>query len=387
MKKMFKAIATITAILSMANFVACKSDDDNGGGSDGSGTETVNLAGTYWVVEDEEQTDGNATVKFTNESYIYIKDGSNGTLSQIEEWDFTTEESKTYTSSSYIDTAFTYTVTDSGIKITSGTDTATAILSEDGNLITVTLTVDGETVKSVYNKATEAPTEATLVVTVTSSSTEDETTVTTYNFVGLGFSDFPEGSLAGKSSDKNDKATVLTALNAAYSEGGFYLPYVVANNSDGVSLWTIANSSVRCGSGNFKVRFDESTGLSTAFNYNGGAKADLTASDFTAVYTGTSKTVDRYVMIPVTAAGKIAVSYKTVGSSSGSATCQIGLFNKAGSKIDVKTVDTTSNGAGEGTFETDVTADAEEAYLVFSRNGASGGGIDIYSITFTPSAE
>ena len=386
MKKMFKAIATITAILSMANFVACKSDDDNGGGSDGSGTETVNLAGTYWVVEDEEQTDGNATVKFTNESYIYIKDGSNGTLSQIEEWDFTTEESKTYTSSSYVDTAFTYTVTDSGIKITSGTDTATAILSEDGNSIIVTLTVDGETVKSVYNKATAAPEKATLVVTVTSSSTEDETTATTYNFVGLGFSDFPEGSLAGSSS-KEDKATVLTALNTAYSDGSSYLPYVVANNTDGASLWTIADSSVRCGSGHFKVRFDASTNLSTAFNYNGGAKTDLTASDFTAVYTGTSKTVDRYIMIPVTTAGKIAVSYKTVGSSSGSTTCQIGLFNKAGSKIGVQTVDTTSGGAGEGTFETDVTADAEEAYLVFSRNGASGGGIDIYSITFTPSAE
>ncbi len=373
MKKMFKAIATIAAILSMSNFVACKSDDD--GGSNGSGTETVNLAGTYWVVEDEEHTDGNATVKFTNESYIYIKDGSNGTLSQIEEWDFTTEKSKTYTSSNYVDTAFTYTVTDSGITITSGTDTATAILSEDGNSITVTITVAGETVKSVYNKASTAPTEATLVVTVTSSSTEEETSATTYNFVGLGFSDFPEGSLAG-----TDKTTVLTSLTT-------YTPYVVANNSDGASLWTIADSSVRCGSGNFKVRFDESTGLSTAFNYNGGAKTDLTASSFTAVYTGSSKTVDRYIMIPVTAAGKIAVSYKTVASSSGSATCQIGLFNKAGSKIDVQTVDTTSSGAGEGTFETDVTADVEEAYLVFSRNGASGGGIDIYSITFTPSAE
>ena len=174
MKKMFKAIATIAAILSMANFVACKSDDD--GGSNGSGTETVNLAGTYWVVEDEEHTDGNATVKFTNESYIYIKDGSNGTLSQIEEWDFTTEKSETYNSSSYVNTAFTYTVTDSGITITSDTDTATAILSEDGNSITVTITVAGETIKSVYNKATAAPEEATLVVTVTSSSTEEETT-------------------------------------------------------------------------------------------------------------------------------------------------------------------------------------------------------------------
>ena len=28
MKKMFKVIATVAAILSMANFVACKSDDD-----------------------------------------------------------------------------------------------------------------------------------------------------------------------------------------------------------------------------------------------------------------------------------------------------------------------------------------------------------------------
>lgn len=172
MKKMFKVIATIAAILSMANFVACKSDDDGG-----SGTDTLDLSGTYWIVADEENTDGNVTVKFSNESYIYIKDGSNGTLSQIAGWEFSTETSNTYTSQDYVNTAFTYTVTDSGITITAGTDTATATLAEDGNSITTTITVDGETIKSVYNKADVAPKEATLVVTVTSSTDEETTAI------------------------------------------------------------------------------------------------------------------------------------------------------------------------------------------------------------------
>lgn len=231
MKKMFKAIAAIAAILSMANFVACKSDDDNGGGSDGSGTETVNLAGTYWVVEDEEHTDGNATVKFTNESYIYIKDGSNGTLSQIEEWEFSSAESKTYTSENYVDTAFTYTVTDSGITITSGTDTATAILSEDGNSIIVTLTVDGETVKSVYNKATAAPEKATLVVTVTSSSTEDETTDKinlTVDITSLDFTETTTGLKNTAASGKNGTfmipatTTILDVLTPAKDDKAYW---------------------------------------------------------------------------------------------------------------------------------------------------------------------
>lgn len=90
---------------------------------------------------------------------------------------FSSAESKTYTSSAYVTTAFTYTVTDSGITITSDTGTGTAVLAEDGNSITVTITVDGETVTQTYNKADAAPTEATLVVTVTSSTDEETTAI------------------------------------------------------------------------------------------------------------------------------------------------------------------------------------------------------------------
>ena len=74
----------------------------------------------------------------------------------------------------------------------------------------------------------------------------------------------------------------------------------------------------------------------------------------------------------------VTVSYKTVGSAKGSTTCQLGLFSKAGTAIKVDTVDTVT--ATEGTLTADVTAAAEEVYLVFSRNGATGGGVDIYSI-------
>ncbi len=187
MKKIFKVIATVAAILSMANFVACKSDDD----SSDTDSENVVLSGTYWILADEEQTSGNATVKFSNESYIYIKDDSNGTLNQIEEWEFSTSESKTYTSSNYVSTNFTYSVTDSGITITAGEDTATATLAEDGKSITVKMPVDGETIESVYNKADAAPTEATLVVTVSSSTDTTAVLDVVYDLTTGLPSDFP----------------------------------------------------------------------------------------------------------------------------------------------------------------------------------------------------
>lgn len=382
MKKFLRITAALAAVFAMVNFVACKDDDDDD--DNGNGFEN-----TYWVLEDDVDDEEGYTV--SAEQYVYIKDSSTGTMYGADSekvWEAVYElvgagvtDSKTFEYTQKAD--FTYAIEGSSLKITykdeAGKDVnVTATVAEDKTSFSLTDKDEetGEEYTMTYKKAAAAPKAATVTYTV--KTTEEPTEAVTYSFAGLAFSDFPVGSLAGKTTDKNDKETVISSIEEAYSDGTTYLPYIVANNSEGKELWDVKGAMIRCGSGHFKLRFNGETKLSSCINYNGGATTDISAPAFTAVYTGTSKTVDRYIMVPVTKNGKVTVSYKTVGSAKGSTTCQLGLFSKAGTAIKVDTVDTVT--ATEGTLTADVTAAAEEVYLVFSRNGAGGGGVDIYSI-------
>lgn len=385
MKKFLRITAALAAVFAMVNFVACKDDDDD------DGDEGNSFENTYWVLEDIVDEDDGYTLTSSAVGYVYIKDGTTGTI--YETSDDTLEQADTELITGGVTASkevaydkdktnnFTYTIEGSAIKITykdeAGKDVnVTVTVAEDKTSFSLTDKDEetGEEYTMTYKKAAAAPKAATVTYTVKTESAEP----VTYSFTGLGFADFPAGSLAGKVGDKNDKTTVISSIEEAYSDGSTYLPYLVANNSEGNELWDVKGAKIRCGSGHFKLRFAGDTKLASCINYNGGATTDITDPTFTAVYTGTSKTVDRYIMVPVTKNGKVTVSYKTVGSTKGSTTCQLGLFSKAGAAIKVDSVDTTT--ATEGTLTADVTAAAEEVYLVFSRNGAGGGGVDIYSI-------
>lgn len=375
MKKFLRITAALAAVFAMVNFVACKDDDDDDG-DEGNGFEN-----TYWVQVDDSKDEGGNTLTSSAVSYVHIKDGTTGTLYQASDDEVEQAASELKTAGvtgskevAYNENSFTYAIEGSAIKITYKDKTGVSLdltVAEDKNSFSYT---NDKEYTMTYKKAAAAPKAATVTYTVKTESAEP----VTYSFTGLGFADFPAGSLAGKDGDKDDKTTVISSIEEAYSEKGIYLPYIVANNSEGNELWDVKGAKIRCGSGHFKVRFAGDTKLASCINYNGGAKVDISALTFTAVYTGAEKTVDRYIMVPVTKNGKVTVSYKTVGSTKGSTTCQLGLFSKAGAAIKVDSVDTTTS--TEGTLTADVTADAEEVYLVFSRNGAGGGGVDIYSI-------
>lgn len=126
----------------------------------------------------------------------------------------------------------------------------------------------------------------------------------------------------------------------------------------------VSGATLHSPSSRLRVRAGEDS-LSTAINYNSGESADIASGV-------TVDSLSRYISVPVAdGASKVTVSYKAVTSSSGSTNCQIGLFGANGAVLGaVESVDTT--------FAT-VSA-ATTAYLVFSRNGAGGGGIDVYSI-------
>ncbi len=120
----------------------------------------------------------------------------------------------------------------------------------------------------------------------------------------------------------------------------------------------------------------------TGLNYNGGIAASIADGV-------TIGSLDRYVKIPVDGAGTIIASIKVVGSSGKTGTLQVALADKDGKLIgklvtasagDGIITDTTKN-TGEVTGTVDA---ATDVYLVFSRNGAGGGGLDVYSITVAP---
>ncbi len=318
MKKMFKVIATIAAIISMANFVACKSDDDDSTDSGSSDTsETLDLSGTYWILEDETETEGNVTTKTSDASYIYIKDGSSGTLSQIEDWEFVISESNTYTSTNYVDTAFTYTVADSVITITAGEDTSTATLSEDKKSVTLKTTdEDGKEVTQIYNKADAAPTQVTVVVTVTSSSTDTEETTTidaTWDFSVTALTSAGLSTTAAK-------PTVAKEIPVASGSGATLT--VLVQTGASLKIQNATDGGLNIGAGSketevLSITVDDTCTLTFTGKGSSGsswtsAKPNSFSIDGTSIYSKTdvSDTSVKTWTYPITAAGtyKIAAS-------------------------------------------------------------------------------
>lgn len=120
----------------------------------------------------------------------------------------------------------------------------------------------------------------------------------------------------------------------------------------------------------------------TGLNYNGGIATNIANGV-------TIADLDRYIKIPVDGAGTVTASIKAVNSSKNSGTLQIALVDKDGKLIgDLVTANVadgkiTGSDATTGTVTGTVTA-ATDVYLAFSRNGANGGGLDVYSITVAP---
>ena len=134
------------------------------------------------------------------------------------------------------------------------------------------------------------------------------------------------------------------------------------------------------GAGNLRMRINEKT--VTAINYNG-ADADSIANG------ANIDSLSRWISIPVTGAGTVSASIKAVNSSSNTGTLQMGLFDADGKLLgklvtaDVATGNITDTEASTATLSGTVSA-AGTVYVILSRNGANGGGMDVYNITFTP---
>ena len=188
-------------------------------------------------------------------------------------------------------------------------------------------------------------------------------TAKSYNLVGLALSDFPEGTVTAKDNG--------AALSAFVSGADNYIKTQTEVSVKGATLYG--------GKNNLRIR--ATNGASTALNYNGGESADISSGT-------TISGLSRYVKIPVDGAGTITVEYAGVSSDKGSKTCQIALLDETGGYLGGETVNTLKDDAGvtqQHTFDITVTK-ATSVYIVFSRNGASGGGIDLYKIEVKPAA-
>ncbi|MBQ0051659.1 MAG: Ig-like domain-containing protein [Treponema sp.] len=182
-----------------------------------------------------------------------------------------------------------------------------------------------------------------------------EPVVVEYNFVGLSASDCGVSSLTESS------------------------PTALPTSSKTVK---IANADVLCNGKNaIRIRADGNL-KSTALNFNGGSDSDISKSV-------TISDLDRYVSFPVTGTGTVSVSYKIVSSASATKdSAQLGIFDSNGkvigsiaSELKMKT------GDSEVKTLTVSVPSATVAYLVFSRNGAGAGGLDVYSITVTATVD
>lgn len=206
-----------------------------------------------------------------------------------------------------------------------------------------------------------------------SSSTATTEQAKTYNFVGLSFSDFPEGSLTKKA----DGSTVLTELGTETQ------PYL-AKNTDGV---TVAGATIVTGnSKRISARFTDSK--TTAINIGNSNMSSAT-----------SAAADNYIKITAPAAGTVTVTYKITASTAsdkiGAADATVALTS-ADSVLESKEYDTTyatysaldDDGKKAAYSDQTVTATlsaAGDVYVGYFRGtGAGTGNIDVYKIEYTP---
>ena len=155
---------------------------------------------------------------------------------------------------------------------------------------------------------------------------------------------------------------------------------------------TIAWKSSSVGTLRFRATHDANSGdiatlapAITALNCNGGEHGDLSS--------GISiSDLDRYVSIPVDGAGTVTAAIEFKDSSTKTGTLQAALVDSDGELLgdlvtaDVATGKITGTDNKKGSV-TGTTSSETTVYLVFSRNGAGGGGIDVTEIKVAPAAE
>ena len=126
------------------------------------------------------------------------------------------------------------------------------------------------------------------------------------------------------------------------------------------------------GGGNLKITV--SNGKATGIKYNGSSLKNGTDSLQSTVDVST---LTRYISVPVKNGETITVSYTANTSGSGNTTAKVVLANKAdGSILQTETVDTTTTTGNKDakTISTTVSNDID-VLILFSREGAGGGGI------------
>ena len=377
MKKFLRITAALAAVFAMVNFVACKDDDDDG--DDGNGFEN-----TYWVVEDVVYGSSDAyTLTASAVSYVHIKDGTNGSTYEMDNAKAKTEIAALFTAGvtaskdiPYSETEilnFTYAIEGSSIKITykdeAGKDVnVTVTVAEDKTSFSLTDKDEetGEEYTMTYKKVAAAPKAATVTYTVKTTGetpvepTEPETPAepVTYSF---------ESGISAE--DVNSVGLVYDTAKKVYNTP------VAAELTEKVltSGATIGWKSSKAGTLRFRAASEDPAGV-TALNYNGGSADDISAS---------CGTPDRYVKVPVKAGQTITVTYKVVASSSltEEALGQIGLFDDSNAAVGTVTADLKlkSDDGSKKTLTATAAADGN-VKVVFSRKGATGGGVDIYSI-------
>lgn len=248
--------------------------------------------------------------------------------------------------------------------------TAAAVTQEKSGTISVKIKASalasgkdltaGNTLPYKISAATPAP-----------APTPAKATAKTYNFVGLGASDF-----------KDSTGAAVAAWGAGASWAASATIGLPAGETSVAGATAHCKAQTDASNQNLIRARTDADQKTTALNFNGGGSADISSG-------ATIADQDRYISIPVDGAGSVTASVKFVGSSGKTGNLQAALFDADGKLLG--TVVTAAAGDGKitgtdavtGTISGSTTA-ATTVYLIFSRNGAAGGGMDLYKIEVTP---
>ena len=180
-------------------------------------------------------------------------------------------------------------------------------------------------------------------------------------------------------SDADKTAFALEAYkdSKGTAKNTYSSPAGITNLSTGVSIYNKSASAIM-------IRTNSTDDMNTlvGLNYNGGI-TDSIANGIAV------ESLDRYICIPVDGAGTVTASVKIVNSSSKTGTLQVAFVDADGKLLgDLVTANVADGKIGTtdsnlGNITGSVTK-AGNVYLAFSRNGAGGGGMDVYSIEVAP---
>lgn len=359
MKKLSRIAALLAAgaalLMVGAGFVSCSEDD---GEEDNSPKLTIS-ADTAVSVEAGEAIDVVITAALKNDSF-------NGPIGKGDDLDgFVTVIPSSLTSFEdnlliEADEAIADGATSAKVRLTVTT-------SSEAVSGTIKVTIDGAALKSG-----KALTSNSLSYTIAGENGggDSEVVAKTYNFVGLTFAD------CGSVLTSSDKSAALTESEwtAATTSTKIYV------KKDGA---TLADATVFGGSGHFQLHVASSASVDLTFN--GGVDNSFGVS---AGGTIANSVYDRYISVPVSAAGTISVTY--AANKSGNATSDAGevaIIDQDGKVLAIAGSIPLQTGGSASTLEATVSSTTTAATVVFSRGGAGAGGLKVYNIAYAPSAE